>query len=141
MFFRSCLQNRFLIQKSLQRVFPRSSSTYEVPFVSRKLTQSYYYNSSSVPLLYHSIGQHLDLLAESHPNHQCYIFKGEGNKKYTYKSFVDEVNSLATSLIGLGFEKGDRIGVWLPNTSESCALTYATSKIGLIKVNDRDLFS
>jgi fatty-acyl-CoA synthase len=50
-------------------------------------------------------------------------------KVYTYKSFLDEVDSLATCLIELGFEKGDRIGVWLPNTSESCAMTYATLEL------------
>ncbi|CAF0762160.1 unnamed protein product [Rotaria sp. Silwood1] len=104
-------------------------------FPSLKLIQSYYHHASDIPLLYHTVGQHLDQLANKYPNHECYVFKGEGNKRYTYKSFLDEVNSLATSLIELGFEKGDRIGVWLPNTSESCAMTYAASKVGLIKVN------
>jgi fatty-acyl-CoA synthase len=84
--------------------------------------------------LYHTIGQHLDQLTQAYPNHECYAFKGEGNKRYTYKSFLDEVDALATGLINLGFEKGDRIGVWLPNTSQSCAMSYATSKVGLIKV-------
>ena len=131
---RPSLLHRCSRQRSASRVLQRSSSTYEVPFISPKLTHSYYYNSMSVPLLYHSLGRHLDILAESHANHQCYAFKSEGNTRYTYRSFVDEVNALATSLIDLGFEKGDRIGVWLPNTSESCVLTYAASKVGLIKV-------
>ena len=118
----------------LTRIFSRLSSSYQVPFISPKLTDSYYYHGSNVPLLNHTIGQHLDILAETHPNHPCYVFKGEGDKRYTYKSFLDEVNALATGLIDLGFEKGDRLGVWLPNTSESCTITYAASKVGLIKV-------
>jgi non-ribosomal peptide synthetase component E (peptide arylation enzyme) len=111
-----------------------SSSKSEIPFPSTKLTQSYYHHISTIPLLYHSIGQHLDQLVETHPNHQCYVFKSEGNKRYTYRSFLDEVDSFATSLIELGFQKNDRIGVWLPNTSENCVATYAASKVGLIKV-------
>ncbi|CAF3602380.1 unnamed protein product [Rotaria sordida] len=112
-----------------------SSSDTKTSSPSSKCIQSYYHHASDTPLLYHTVGQHLDQLAGKDPNHECYLFKGEGNKRYTYKSFLDEVNSLATSLIELGFEKGDRIGVWLPNTSENCAMTYAASKVGLIKVN------
>jgi fatty-acyl-CoA synthase len=111
-----------------------SSSSTKTTFPSSKPTHSYYHHASDIPLLYHTIGQHLDQLAHAYPNHECYVFKGEGNKRYTYKSFLDEVDALATSLIELGFEKGDRIGVWLPNTSQTCAMSYATSKVGLIKV-------
>ncbi len=56
-------------------------------------------------------------------------------KRYTYKSFKDEVDSLAASLLELGFEKNDRLAVWLPNTSENVAASFAASKLGLIKVN------
>jgi len=120
---------------SIKAFSNRSQSiAIKVPIPSPKLTQSYYYHASEIPLLYHTIGQHLDNLATEHPNHQCYVFKGEGNKYYTYKSFLDEVDSLAASLIELGFQKNDRLAVWLPNTSENCALTYAASKVGVIKV-------
>ena len=61
------------------------------------------------------------------------IIIGE-QKRYTYKSFKDEVDSLAASLLELGFEKNDRIAVWLPNTSENVAMSFAASKLGLIKV-------
>ncbi len=111
-----------------------SSISIKARIPSPKLTKSYYYHASEIPLIYDTIGQHLDKLANEYPNHECYVFKGEGNKRYTYKSFLDEVDSLAASLIELGFEKNDRLGVWLPNTSENCALTYAASKIGVIKV-------
>ncbi len=45
------------------------------------------------------------------------------------------MDSLAASLLELGFEKNDRFAVWLPNTSQNVAMTYAASKLGLIKVN------
>ncbi|CAF4019400.1 unnamed protein product, partial [Rotaria sp. Silwood1] len=56
-------------------------------------------------------------------------------KRYTYKTFKHEVDSIAASLLELGFEKNDRFAVWLPNTSENVTMTYAASKLGLIKVN------
>jgi len=125
----------FLSYRSLISLSSRLVSTsIKIPIPSSKLTQSYYYHASEIPLVYDTIGQHLDKLANEYPTHRCYVFKGEGNKYYTYKSFLDEVDSLATSLIELGYEKNDRLGVWLPNTSENCVLTYAASKVGLIKV-------
>lgn len=119
----------FSIQK-----YSRCFSSIKVPPPETKLTQSYYHHASEIPLLYDTLGQHLDKLANDLPNHECYAFKGEGNKRYTYKSFLDEVDSLAASLIELGFEKGDRLAVWLPNTSENCTISYAASKVGVIKV-------
>ena len=44
------------------------------------------------------------------------------------------MDSLAASLLELGFEKNDRLAVWLPNTSENVAVTFAASKLGLMKV-------
>ena len=126
------LVSRTLASPFYQHHHVRHSSNLSIP--PTKLTQSYYHHGANTPLLYHTVGQNLDLLAAEHPNQQCYIFKGEGNKRYTYKSFLDEVDGLATSLIDLGFEKNDRLGVWLPNTSENCALSYAASKVGVIKV-------
>jgi len=61
------------------------------------------------------------------------IILGE-QKRYTFKSFKDEVDSLAASLLELGFEKNDRLAVWLPNTSENVTTTFVASKLGLIKV-------
>jgi len=61
------------------------------------------------------------------------IILGE-QKRYTFKSFKDEVDSLAASLLELGFEKNDRLAVWLPNTSENVTTSFVASKLGLIKV-------
>ncbi len=47
------------------------------------------------------------------------------------------MDCLAASLLDLGFEKNDRFAVWLPNTSENVAITFAASKLGLIKVKFR----
>ncbi|CAF1235808.1 unnamed protein product [Didymodactylos carnosus] len=104
-------------------------------YYHEKLRQSYYYHASSLPLYYRTAGQRLDDLTHLFPEHECFVFKSENNKRYTYKSFKDEVDSIALSLLKLGFEKNDRLGVWLPNTSENVMMTYACSKLGIIKVH------
>jgi non-ribosomal peptide synthetase component E (peptide arylation enzyme) len=134
--FRGWLTYRSLYPSLINLSSRFSSISTKIPIPSPKLTQSYYHHASEIPLLFDTLGQHLDKLAIDYPNHECYVFKGEGNKRYTYKSFLDEVDSLATSLIELGFEKNDRLAVWLPNTSANSALTYAASKVGVIKVID-----
>ncbi|CAF1407730.1 unnamed protein product [Adineta steineri] len=106
------------------------SSTTSTP----KLTSSYFHHVSSLPLQYKTISQSFDETAAKYPDHECYVFKSE-QKRYTYKSFKHEVDSLAASLLELGFEKNDRFAVWLPNTSQNVAMTFAASKLGLIKVN------
>ncbi|CAF0903546.1 unnamed protein product [Adineta steineri] len=101
---------------------------------STKLTSSYFHHVSSLPLQYKTISQSFDETADKYPDHECYVFKSE-QKRYTFKSFKHEVDSLAASLLELGFEKNDRFAVWLPNTSQNVAMTFAASKLGLIKVN------
>ncbi|CAF2373629.1 unnamed protein product [Rotaria sp. Silwood2] len=125
---------RFLVRPQTRWIIfqfkKRNSSTAP----STKLTSSYFHHVSSLPFVYKTIGQSFDESSAKYPDHECYIFKSE-QKRYTFKSFKDEVDSLAASLIELGFEKGDRFAVWLPNTSENVAMSFATSKLGLIKVN------
>ncbi|CAF1197418.1 unnamed protein product [Didymodactylos carnosus] len=115
-----------------ERRFVSSVSNYaESP---AKLTQSYYHHASSVPYRYRTVGQQLDHLTLIQPTFECYVFQGE-NKRYTLKTLKDEIDSIAVSLLELGFEKNDRLAVWLPNTSENVSMTYACSKLGVIKVN------
>ncbi|CAF0863208.1 unnamed protein product [Adineta ricciae] len=110
----------------------RQASSSAVP--PAKLTSSYFHHSSSLPFVYKTISQNFDETAAKYPDHECYVFSSE-QKRYTFKSFKEEVDGLAASLLELGFEKNDRFAVWLPNTSQNVAMTYAASKLGLIKVN------
>ncbi|CAF1198598.1 unnamed protein product [Rotaria sordida] len=71
-------------------------------------------------------------MALKYSDHECFIFKSE-QKRYTYKALKHEIDSIAASLLELGFEKNDRFAVWLPNTSENVTMSFAASKLGLIK--------
>jgi fatty-acyl-CoA synthase len=45
------------------------------------------------------------------------------------------VDAFSQGLLDLGFEKGDRLGIWLPNTAEWVVAEFATAKTGIILVN------
>ncbi|CAF1113515.1 unnamed protein product [Rotaria sordida] len=107
---------------------------YTTATPTSKLTSSYFHHASSFPLVYKTVSQSFEETANKYSDHECYVFKSE-QKRYTYKTFKHEVDSIAASLLDLGFEKNDRFAVWLPNTSENVAISYAASKVGLIKVN------
>ncbi|MEA2347655.1 MAG: fatty-acyl-CoA synthase, partial [Thermoleophilaceae bacterium] len=55
--------------------------------------------------------------------------------RFTWAELDEAVNLLARGLMGLGLEKGDRVGVWSPNRYEWTLVQYATAKAGLILVN------
>jgi fatty-acyl-CoA synthase len=55
--------------------------------------------------------------------------------RWTWKEFGGLVDDLATGLIALGLEKGDRVGVWAPNCAEWTLVQFATARAGMIQVN------
>ncbi|UJR35856.1 hypothetical protein I4U23_028600 [Adineta vaga] len=100
--------NKPILFQSLFKVISYiSKQSYSTP---AKLTSSYHHHVSSLPLIYKTLGQVFDETVEKYPEHECYVSKNE-QKRYTYKSFQDEVDSIAASLLELGFEKNDRIAV------------------------------
>lgn len=62
------------------------------------------------------------------------IFAATG-ERYSYHEFDREIDALASGLLALGLEKGDRIGIWSPNRYEWVLTQFATARIGLIMVN------
>jgi len=46
-----------------------------------------------------------------------------------------KAEDLAAGLLALGFQKGDRLGIWAPNCLEWILTQYATALIGVIQVN------
>ena len=91
------------------------------------------YKGRSAPLLSATIGQHLDKIAERDPDHMALVMPHQ-NIRWTYFEFVQQVNRLATGLLRLGIEPGDRVGIWSPNRYEWVLTQFATAKIGAIMV-------
>lgn len=89
---------------------------------------------TDAPLLDRTIPQVLAQTVDQYGNRDAAIFAEQGIRK-TFTAFADDVDRLATGLLGLGYSKGDRVGVWSPNRYEWLLTQFATARIGVILVN------
>jgi fatty-acyl-CoA synthase len=106
-----------------------SSAAPPVPAVP-----SYASGISEQPLLGDTIGDNLDRTAAVFGDRDAMVEVSTG-RRWTYREFVADVDSLALGLLAAGLVKGDRVGIWAPNRSEWTLVQYATAKLGLILVN------
>ena len=81
-----------------------------------------------------TIGQALRETARSHPHRDAFVFCNPA-ARMTWAEFDAEVDVVARSLLGLGFEPGDHFGVWATNVPEWVLLQFATARIGVVQVN------
>lgn len=61
------------------------------------------------------------------------IFRQFG-KRYSYYDLDRQVAALASGLLSLGIQPGDRVGIWSPNRPEWLITQFATARIGAILV-------
>src|SRR3954463_9140258 len=95
---------------------------------------SYVHGTSDIPLMGQTIGAFFDDIAARFQNRDALIVPGQG-VHWTYGELQRHVNFLASSLLRLGLEPGDRIGIWSPNNFEWVLTQFATAKAGLVLVN------
>ena len=100
----------------------------------RMIEGSYASGTSTVPLLGMSIGEMLNRIAAKYPENEA-IVSVHQNIRWTYREFLEHVDQVARGLIGLGVEKGFRVGIWAMNHAEWIVVQFATAKIGAIMVN------
>ncbi len=96
--------------------------------------QSYCHRSGEPPLLGATIGQHLRRISEAFPEREAVVALPQ-QRRSTYRELMDEVDRLARGLAGLGFRRGDRIGIWSTNNIEWLLVQLATAAIGIVLVN------
>jgi len=97
------------------------------------LTQSYYSGAAGAPIIYQTIGDYLDSICERFPDNEALVVRHQ-NVRWTYAEFKREIDRLATGLLALGIEPGDRVGIWGPNGHEWALVQYASASIGAIMV-------
>jgi fatty-acyl-CoA synthase len=98
------------------------------------MTISYASGISTTPLLGDTIGANLDRAVARFGSREALVDCATG-RRWTYRQFGVDVDTLALGLLDLGVDKGDRVGIWAPNCPEWTLLQYATAKIGAILVN------
>ncbi|MEK7279773.1 MAG: AMP-binding protein, partial [Nitrospirota bacterium] len=84
-----------------------------------------------------SLGSILSGVADEFPDKTAIIFYG---KKISYRELNSEANRLANALIALGVEKGDRVGLMLPNLPQALMGYYGILKAGAIVVEISPLY-
>ncbi len=85
-------------------------------------------------LLEQTIGDNLDAAVAAYPDREALVDRA-ALSRLTYAELGAEVDRLARALLAAGLAKGDRIGIWSPNTTEWVLTQFATAKIGAILVN------
>ncbi len=76
--------------------------------------------------------------AKAHPQAPLLDFLG---RHYSYGETLDGVNRVAAGLAALGYGKGDRIGLFLPNVPHYVAAYYGILKLGATVVNFSPLYT
>lgn len=80
----------------------------------------------------------LEKAAEKYGDKVCTIFNGA---MISYREMNDVTDQLAAGLHGLGIKKGDRVGVFIPNTPQFVMAYYGLLKIGAIVVATNPLYT
>ncbi|MGB7095031.1 MAG: long-chain fatty acid--CoA ligase [Anaerolineales bacterium] len=80
----------------------------------------------------------LSQAAEKYPDSACTIFKGA---RITYKEMEVITDRLAAGLASIGVSKGDRVGIFMPNTPQFVMAYFAILKLGAIVVAVNPLYS
>ncbi len=79
----------------------------------------------------YTLGEVLDAAAAKYPEKDAVIY---GRERVTYRQLLERVNDLAKGFIELGINKGDRIGIWMPDSSEWIYTYFAAAKVGAVSV-------
>ena len=89
---------------------------------------------TGTPLIERTIPAAFDAMAARQPDHPALVSRQQG-RRYTYRELQRESRRLASALLGLGLERGDRIGIWSHNNAEWVLMQLATAQVGLVLVN------
>ncbi|HEY3527897.1 MAG TPA: AMP-binding protein [Nocardioides sp.] len=96
--------------------------------------ESYAKGETEPALLEETIGANLDRTVARFPDREALVECATGNR-WTWRELDHAVELVARGLIAAGIEKGDRVGIWGPNSARWTITQYATAKIGAILVN------
>ncbi|KAM9425060.1 medium-chain acyl-CoA ligase ACSF2, mitochondrial [Pholidichthys leucotaenia] len=133
--FDKILSDCFWLPWTRQWGLPAASRLIHVdrPPIVPELTTSYAHATSTTSLLHYTVGETLLKTVERCPDREAMVFLQDGVRK-TFAQFQQEVDQAAAGLLALGLKKGDRVGMWGPNTYEWLLIQFATARAGIILV-------
>ncbi len=95
---------------------------------------SYDHGVSDKKLIGETIGAYFDRTVETYRDREALVVRHQ-NVRWSWGELGRRVDDLAAGLLSLGLERGDRVGIWSPNTSEWTLAQFATAKAGMVLVN------
>jgi fatty-acyl-CoA synthase len=95
---------------------------------------SYCHRGGEQALLGSTIPAHLADVTGCFPDNEAVVSIAQG-RRLSYAQLEAAVEPLARGLLGCGFTRGERIGIWSTNNIEWLLLQLATARIGAILVN------
>jgi fatty-acyl-CoA synthase len=98
------------------------------------LVHSYCHRGGDTPLLGATIPEHFARIVAAHGGREAVVSLPQ-QRRLSYAQLAHEIDRLARGLLGLGYGKGDRIGIWSTNNVEWLLLQMATARIGAVLVN------
>ncbi|KAH8297914.1 hypothetical protein KR018_000615, partial [Drosophila ironensis] len=91
------------------------------------------------PLVYRTIGTQLELSAADFGNVEAIVSCHE-DKRYTFKSLLEEADRLAAGFKKLGLQRGDAVGLWAPNYLHWYLGMMGAARAGLTSVGINPAF-
>jgi long-chain acyl-CoA synthetase len=85
-----------------------------------------------------TVADFLTNAAKKYPDKPCTIFNGA---TLSYKEVDQLSDRLAAGLAGLGVKKGDRVGLFIPNTPQFALAYFALQKLGAVVVAINPLYT
>jgi fatty-acyl-CoA synthase len=96
--------------------------------------ESYAKGETEPALLEETIGANLERTVAAFPDREALVEFASGSR-WTWQELYRDVELVARGLIAAGIEKGDRVGIWAPNSARWTITQYAAANIGAILVN------
>jgi acyl-CoA synthetase (AMP-forming)/AMP-acid ligase II len=84
-----------------------------------------------VPMLGKTVGDVYDYMCLHYRDKTAIV---SGASRMTFNEFHNSGTRLANALLGLGFKRGDRVAVLMPNCPEVLFIDFAYAKSGLVRV-------
>ena len=81
-----------------------------------------------------TIGDCLAATVARFPDGQALVSRAQG-VRLTWRELADRTEAVALGLLGIGIEKGDRVGIWSPTCVEWTLLQFGAARVGANLVN------
>jgi fatty-acyl-CoA synthase len=98
------------------------------------VSKSYFHQGGTTPLLGKTIPGHFSDIVQKFPDREAIVSLPQV-KRLSYAQLAESIDRVARGLLGMGFRKGERIGIWSTNNIEWLLLQMATARMGAILVN------